>query len=73
MNSQNYFSFGFASGLYDTDTKLVHFGARDYDPEVGRWASKDPILFGGGVSNLYEYCVNDPVNYLDPIGAQNLV
>ena len=27
--------FGFAGGLYDRDTKLVRFGARDYDPETG--------------------------------------
>jgi len=39
---------GFAGGLYDQDTGLVHFGARDYDPVVGRWVSKDPILFDGG-------------------------
>ncbi|MFC2136429.1 RHS repeat-associated core domain-containing protein [Bacteroidota bacterium] len=46
------------------------FGARDYDAVTGRWTSKDPIGFGGGVSNLYEYCLNDPVNYLDPEGLQ---
>jgi YD repeat-containing protein len=28
--------FGFAGGLYDSDTGLVRFGARDYDPETGR-------------------------------------
>src|SRR6185503_15325874 len=33
--------FGFAGGLYDADTALVRFGSRDYDPRVGRWASKD--------------------------------
>ena len=27
--------FGFAGGLYDTETKLVRFGARDYDAERG--------------------------------------
>ncbi len=26
--------FGFAGGLYDSDTKLVRFGLRDYDAEV---------------------------------------
>ena len=62
--------FGFAGGLYDTETKLVRFGARDYDATVGRWTNKDPIGFGGGVTNLYEYTVCDPVNSIDPSGLQ---
>jgi len=60
--------FGFAGGLYDPDTELVRFGARDYDTEVGRWAAKDPIRFAGGDPNLYSYALNDPVNLFDPDG-----
>jgi RHS repeat-associated protein len=60
--------FGFAGGLYDRHTKLVRFGARDYDPQTGRWTSKDPIGFNGGDTNLYGYVVNDPVNGIDPTG-----
>jgi len=60
--------FGFAGGLYDRDTKLVRFRARDYDPEVGRWTAKDPIGFDGGDANLYGYALGDSVNWLDPIG-----
>ena len=60
--------FGFASGIYDADTKLVRFGARDYDPRVGRWTSKDPIRFAGGDADLYGYVLNDPVNFVDPSG-----
>jgi RHS repeat-associated protein len=60
--------FGFAGGLYDTDTKLVRFGARDYDPLAGRWTAKDPILFDGNQSNLYVYVNNDPLTRRDPSG-----
>ena len=60
--------FGFAGGLYDNDTKLVRFGARDYDSFTGRWTCKDPIDFEGGDTNLFAYCMNDPVNFLDPDG-----
>ncbi len=60
--------FGFAGGLYDPDTKLVHFGTRDYNPAIGRWTSRDPLLFAGGDSNLYGYVLSDPVNLTDPSG-----
>jgi RHS repeat-associated protein len=59
---------GFAGGLYDHDTKLTKFGYRDYDSQIGRWMSKDPIDFDGGDSNLYGYVLGDPVNYVDEDG-----
>ncbi|MFV0678751.1 RHS repeat-associated core domain-containing protein, partial [Ottowia sp.] len=60
--------FGYAGGLYDSDTRLTRFGARDYDAEAGRWTVNDPILFNGGDSNLYGYVTQDPVNGIDPDG-----
>ncbi|MES2768690.1 MAG: RHS repeat-associated core domain-containing protein [Bdellovibrionota bacterium] len=63
-----YQPFGFAGGIYDEDTRLVKFGARTYDPEIGRWTSKDPIRFSGGDTNLMGYTFNDPVNFIDPDG-----
>ena len=62
--------FGFAGGLYDQDTKLVRFGARDYNPSTGRWTAKDPILFGGGDANLYGYVLADPINLVDSSGRK---
>ncbi len=59
---------GFAGGIYDADTGLVRFGARDYDPEVGRWTAKDPIRFAAGDSNLYRYVAGNPVSSVDPTG-----
>ncbi|WII71411.1 RHS repeat-associated core domain-containing protein [Bdellovibrio sp. 22V] len=63
-----YLPFGFAGGVYDNQTSLVRFGARDFDPEIGRWTLKDPILFKGQMVNLYSYVFNDPVNYFDQNG-----
>jgi RHS repeat-associated protein len=63
--------FGFAGGLYDRDTGLVRFGARDYDPVTGRWTAKDPILFAAGDTNLYGYVLNDPINLTDAFGLCN--
>ncbi len=64
----NFQPFYFAGGLYDTDTKLTRFGARDYDAETGRWTAKDPIGFAGGLTSLYDYVGGDPVNFVDPSG-----
>jgi RHS repeat-associated protein len=58
--------FSFAGGLYD-DAIGYRFGARDYNPWLGRWYSKDRSRFSGG-ANLYAYCQSDPVNCLDPSG-----
>jgi RHS repeat-associated protein len=60
--------FGFAGGIYDRDTGLLHFGAREYDPHSGRWTTPDPAGFGSGDTNLYAYVFNDPVNLADPFG-----
>jgi RHS repeat-associated protein len=60
--------FGFAGGLHDRDTGLVRFGARDYDPAIGKWTAKDPIDFAGGDVNLFGYVANNPIRYKDPLG-----
>jgi RHS repeat-associated protein len=59
--------FGFAGGIYDTDTGLVRFGARDYDAETGRWTAKDPTRFNGGVG-LYSYMTGNPIDFADAHG-----
>jgi len=59
--------FGFAGGLYDPLSGLVHFGAREYDTELGRWTTKDPIGLSSGL-NVYAYAKNNPVNLIDPLG-----
>ena len=60
--------FGFVGGIYDKDTGLVRFGARDYDPSIRRWTSPDPINFRSGSTNLYAYVNNTPLNLVDRSG-----
>ncbi len=65
-------SFGFAGGLYDSQTFLVRFGGRDYDAETGRWTAKDRSLFAGGDTNLYVYVLHDPINLIDIEGSRGI-
>jgi len=60
--------FGFAGGLYDEDTGLVRFGARDYEPVMGRWVTKDPIRFGAVGTNAFQYALGNPVTEQDVTG-----
>jgi RHS repeat-associated protein len=60
--------FGFAGGIFDRETGLVRFGARDYDAVSGRWTQKDGAGFGGG-RNFYVYAWNDPIDFVDATGA----
>ena len=61
-------SISFAGGLRDPDSGFILFGARDYDPAIGRWTGPDPIRFAGGDADLYRYAAADPVNSVDRSG-----
>ncbi|MEM4188741.1 MAG: RHS repeat-associated core domain-containing protein, partial [Candidatus Hadarchaeum sp.] len=63
--------FGFAGGLYDPHTRLVRFGARDYDPQVGRWTSKDPAGASRVQGQMYVYASASPMHFVDPSGKWN--
>jgi len=59
--------------MVDAATQLYRFGARDYDPRIGRWTAKDPIGFAAGDGNLYGYVGGDPVNGVDPSGLYRMM
>jgi RHS repeat-associated protein len=61
---------GFAGGLHDRDLGFVRFGWRDYDVKTGRWTAPDPIGEKGGDPDWYGYCLDDPVNGVDPAGLE---
>lgn len=44
------------------------YGARFYDPVVGRWNVIDPVADISPELTPFRYCYNNPVNYIDPFG-----
>ncbi len=66
----DFLPFGFAGGLLEPETGLTRFGARDYDPVIGRWTGKDPVRFQADGTNLYVYATAEPINLIDIDGRQ---
>ncbi|MBX3210756.1 MAG: hypothetical protein KF850_01850 [Labilithrix sp.] len=62
-------NFAFTGHHFDLPTGLSLTWYRGYDPNFGRWLSKDPLGLQGGL-NLYGYVNNDPIDLMDPYGLQ---
>ena len=85
MKSIKYFPFGegwesqgnlpeqqFTGQRLDS-TGLYYYGARYYDPHIGRFISPDTIVpqpFNPQSLNRYSYCLNNPLKYIDPTGHE---
>jgi RHS repeat-associated protein len=63
----NDFVHRFSTKPLDLITELYYYGYRFYDPQTGRWPSRDPIEESGGY-NLYGFVANDGVNAWDILG-----
>ncbi|MCA1592098.1 MAG: RHS repeat-associated core domain-containing protein [Acidobacteria bacterium] len=62
------FGYGAQWGYYtDRESGLQLLTHRYYDPQSGRFLTRDPIGYRGGI-NLYAYVNNSPVNFADPSG-----
>jgi RHS repeat-associated protein len=65
--------FGGQWGNYtDSETNLLSLGHRYYDPNLGRFLTRDPTGYGGG-PNLYAFCGGNPVNEMDPEGTNEII
>jgi RHS repeat-associated protein len=56
----------FQGQYHDHETGLYYNRHRYYDPSVGRFISKDPVRWAGGL-NFYAYAPN-PIQWVDPLG-----
>lgn len=59
--------FRFSTKYTDTETDLAYYGFRYYNPQTGRWLSRDPIGEAGGV-NLHGMVGNHPTMSVDDLG-----
>lgn len=62
--------FGYTGYRYDDISRTYFAQAREYLPEMGRFAAEDTIKSG---NNWYTYCVNNPISFIDKIGLESYV
>jgi len=68
--------FKFSGQFFDSEIDEYYLRARQYDPHISRFTSRDPV-FGQFEEPLtlhvYLYCLNDPINRVDPMGLLYLI
>ena len=58
--------------VYDQETQLYYLQSRYYNPKTGRFLNADAYAATGqgfAGNNMFAYCLNNPVMYIDPTGA----
>ena len=76
FSSENY-KYGFNGKEKDDEVKgggnSYDFGARIYDPRLGRWLACDPFSAKYPNLSLYNFTSNSPINAIDPDGKQIII
>jgi RHS repeat-associated protein len=66
--------FGFTGRIHQTNSGLIYYRARFYDPGVGRFITRDRFKINHREPrryNSYAYALNNPVNVIDPTGHED--
>ena len=65
---ENKYKYNGKELISDLGLGLYDFGARYYDPAIGRWSSVDPLADSFYPYSPYNYALNNPMNMIDPNG-----
>jgi RHS repeat-associated protein len=66
-------AYQFTQKELDSNTGLYYFGARYYDPSIGRFISVDPLAEENTAWSPYSYSKNNPLNRIDPDGRNDFL
>ena len=64
--------FRFSTKYTDVGSGLLYYGFRYYDPQPGRWLSRDPLTEIGGL-NVFAFVANSPLHQVDALGLQGYI
>ncbi len=66
----NYYNspYKFNGKELDEETGFYYYGARYYDPRISIWQSVDPLAETMPFASPYNYCLQNPINLVDPDG-----
>ena len=68
ISSTNAYKYNWKELQKEFNLKWLDYGARMYDPIVGRWWTPDPMAEKYYHISPYAYCGNNPIRFIDPDG-----